>query len=137
MKQLNDIRKVFLVLFTLLLLNLNCSRTEDEGWTSFRFDNKQSGITSAELKTPIGLSWVYTPAHLPEPAWGVPAEELERAHFDKAYHVVASGGTVFYGSSVDNKIYAIDDASGVEKWAFYSEGQKRKTDLEIQSRPIR
>ena len=125
MKHLIDIIKVSLVLLPLLMINLNCSRSDNEGWTSFRSDNKQSGITSAEIKTPIALSWIYTPAHHPEPAWSVPAEELERAHFDKAHHVAVSGETVFYGSGVDNKIYAIDAATGIEKWTFFSEGPVR------------
>jgi len=125
MKYLVDIIKVSLVLLPLFMINLNCSRNDNEGWTSFRSDNKQSGITSAEVKAPIALSWIYTPAHPPEPAWSLPAEELERAHFDKAHHVAVSGETVFYGSGVDNKIYAIDAATGIEKWTFFSEGPVR------------
>ena len=120
-----DIRKVSPVLLPLIMINLNCSRIENKEWTTFRSDNRQSGITAAMIKTPVALIWIYTPAHRPRPAWSAPAEELERAHFDKAYHVVVSDETVFYGSGVDNKIYAIDAATGTEKWTFFSEGPVR------------
>ncbi|MBA7565518.1 Outer membrane protein assembly factor BamB [subsurface metagenome] len=125
MRFFKNLKVISLVLFTLSLVNLNCNRINDAGWPTFRSDNTHSGITAAQIKTPLALSWVYTPAHLPKPAWSVPAEELERAHFDKAYHVVVSNEIVFYGSSVDNKIYALNAGTGIEKWAFYTEGPVR------------
>jgi outer membrane protein assembly factor BamB len=54
-----------------------------------------------------------------------PAEELERMHFDSAYHVTVANDTVYFGSSVDNKVYAIKAETGEVRWTFFTEGPVR------------
>jgi outer membrane protein assembly factor BamB len=55
------------------------------------------------------------------PAW--PTEE--RMPFDQAYQPVVSNGALFFGSSTDGKLYALDSATGQVRWAFYTDGPIR------------
>ncbi len=45
--------------------------------------------------------------------------------FDWAYSVVVADGTCYFGSSADHKVYAIDAATGAEKWSFFTGGPVR------------
>ena len=104
--------------------NCNFLRTE-EGWTTYRHDNARSGVTTVDLTTPLSLRWTFQPTHAPKPAWSEPAEELERMHSDNAYHVTTVGGRVYFGSSVDNKVYALSAKTGKVQWTFFTEGPVR------------
>lgn len=46
-------------------------------------------------------------------------------HQDNAFHVVVSEGRVFFGSSVDNTVRALDVATGRIEWTYYTEGPVR------------
>ncbi|MCB7129297.1 MAG: PQQ-binding-like beta-propeller repeat protein, partial [Candidatus Brocadiales bacterium] len=110
-----------LIVFT---ASCNFLRTE-EGWTTYRHDNARSGVTTVDLTTPLALRWTFQPTHAPKPAWSEPAEELERMHSDNAYHVTTAGGRVYFGSSVDNKVYALSAKTGKVQWTFFTEGPVR------------
>lgn len=45
--------------------------------------------------------------------------------YDRAYHVTAVGDTAYYGSSADDKVYAIEAATGEVLWSFFTEGPVR------------
>lgn len=96
-----------------------------EDWTTYRYDSARSGITAEKVVTPLSLHWTFKPTHAPKPAWPKPAEELPRMHFDSAYHVTVANDIVYFGSSVDNKIYAIDAKTGEVRWTFFTEGPVR------------
>ncbi|RKY87919.1 hypothetical protein DRQ09_03690, partial [candidate division KSB1 bacterium] len=91
----------------------------------YRHDNTRSGITSVNLHLPLSLSWVFESTHKPEPAWPLPGEEIARAHSDNAFHVTISNGKVYFGSSVNNRVYALDVKTGEIKWSFFAEGPVR------------
>ncbi|MFC1543502.1 PQQ-binding-like beta-propeller repeat protein, partial [Candidatus Neomarinimicrobiota bacterium] len=116
-----------IILVCLVNASINWDFLRPEGWMTYRHDNARSGISTARLTTPLALRWVYQPTHAPQPAWPAPAEELERIHFDNAYHVTTSGGRVYFGSSVDNKVYAISAKTGEVQWTFFAEGPVRYT----------
>src|SRR6185436_212979 len=44
---------------------------------------------------------------------------------DRANVPVVAGGLVFFGSSADGKVRALDAATGRERWAFFTEGPVR------------
>jgi outer membrane protein assembly factor BamB len=46
-------------------------------------------------------------------------------NFDDAFQVTAVGNVVYFGSSVDNKVYALDAAMGQEHWSFFTGGPVR------------
>jgi len=96
-----------------------------EDWGTYRHDRARSGVTSDKVAVPLTLRWVHEPAHAPEPAWHKPAEEVPRMRFDSAHHVAAAHGKVYFGSSVDNRVYALDQKDGTIRWTFVTSGPVR------------
>jgi outer membrane protein assembly factor BamB len=101
-------------------------------WPTYRYDNSRSGALPETLGTPLALQWEYQPLHGPEPAWSAPAARpregfklKHRVIFDDAFQVAAVGNTIYFGSSGDNKIYALDAATGQERWAYFTGGPIR------------
>ncbi|UCG58926.1 MAG: PQQ-binding-like beta-propeller repeat protein, partial [Phycisphaerales bacterium] len=45
--------------------------------------------------------------------------------FDHAYHTIIAKGLVFFGNSADNKVYALDLATGREQWSFFADSPVR------------
>jgi outer membrane protein assembly factor BamB len=105
-------------------------------WPAYRHDNQRSGLTTEQLKLPLGQQWAFHPPYAPHPAWPEPAREnafgggkgrlfVPLMTFDRAHQPVASGGMVYFGSSADHKVYCLDGATGKIKWAFHTEGPVR------------
>jgi len=116
-----------------LLLTLTfAAAAEAKPWPMYRHDPSRSGIASEPLAPPLSLDWVLVPPRPPEHAWGDPQPkpiehhlELPRLRFDDAYHVSAAGGFVYFGSSADAQVYALDAATGAVRWRFPTEGPVR------------
>jgi len=94
-------------------------------WPGYRYDNARSGYCPEPVAVPLALEWVYVPKHAPRPAWPEPGRELHRMPFDYAFHVAVAEGLVFFGSSADHKVYALDLGTGAERWSFFTEGPIR------------
>jgi len=104
-------------------------------WPTYRHDVSRSGVSPEPVRTPLSPCWVYRPAHGPQPAWGKPNPrqvggwfglvEGPRMRFDTAFHPVVAGGTLYFGSSADGKVYAIDVATGQVRWSFATLGPVR------------
>jgi len=104
-------------------------------WPTYRHDISRSGVAPERIETPLSPCWVYRPAHGPQPAWGKPNPrqvggwfglvERPRVHFDTAFHPVVAGGALYFGSSADGKVYAIDVATGQVRWSFATLGPVR------------
>ena len=125
----------YVSLFALYLVILvNPGATQAEDWPAFMHDNHRSGVTSERLELPLSESWVFKAAHRPQPAWPLPAEhDFWHRHYnlratvtyDRAFHVVSTGDMLFFGSSADDKVYALDAQTGRERWTFFTEGPVR------------
>jgi outer membrane protein assembly factor BamB len=87
-------------------------------WPSYRHDLARSGASEEQLAFPLHLSWSYVSAQPPRPAWPEPGRELHRLAFDYAFDVVDAEGLVFFGSSADHTVRALDAATGEERWLF-------------------
>jgi len=101
-------------------------------WPTYRHDNRRSGISPEAIDVPMSEHWVFTPLHPPCHAWPDPQPEpvenrleLPRLRFDDAFHVAAGGGKVFFGSSSENAVYALDARTGEVVWRFHTDGPVR------------
>ena len=108
-----------IALFVVSICCVGSSRAAD--WTTWRADASRSGYTTDILPGQMARRWSWRPTHRPQPAW--PRDE--RMSFDHANHVVVAHDTVYFGSSVDCKLYALDAATGDLKWTFFTDGPVR------------
>jgi len=90
-------------------------------WPQFRADAARSGYTPENVPDRPSLAWVYRAPHAPMSAW--PSQD--RLTFDRAYQPVIANGTLYFGSSADGKVYALDAASGAIRWTYYTDGPVR------------
>jgi outer membrane protein assembly factor BamB len=90
-------------------------------WPTYRADAGRTGYTPHGLPDDLALCWTYRGVHPPMPAW----PESPRLTFDLAYQPVAAGGLVVFGSSADDKVYALDAESGAVRWTYFTEGPVR------------
>jgi len=120
------------VLCSAILAGAELARAED--WPTYMHDRHRTGVTAERLELPLSACWVYQARHQPQPAWPGPAKQdfWHRAFnlratvtYDRAFHVVGTGDTVFFGSSADDKVYALDARTGAERWTFFTEGPIR------------
>jgi len=49
----------------------------------------------------------------------------ETVAYDRAFQVVGAGQTIFFASSADDKVYALDARTGRTRWMFFTEGPVR------------
>jgi outer membrane protein assembly factor BamB len=94
-------------------------------WPTYRADSARSGITTEAVQPPLTLQWTCKPMHGPKPAWPKPAEERHRMEFDRAYFATMAGGLVYFGTSADDKMMALDAATGQTRWTFLTQGPVR------------
>ena len=92
-------------------------------WPQYRANAGRTGYTAEQLPGELHLQWRYQSPHAPEPAW--PDVYWQRQTYDLAYRPVIARGTLFYGSSADCKVYALDAATGRELWTFFTDGPVR------------
>ncbi len=94
-------------------------------WPQYKGDPARSGIASEELKPPLSSNWIYQPPQAPRPAWEEPGKEAHRLAFDFSPQPVIAGGRVFFGSSADDTVRALDLGSGRVVWRFTTGGPVR------------
>ena len=112
--------KKLLALICLLLVPAQLGLAAD--WPQYRCDAARSGYTAEELPAELSLEWTYRAAHPPRPAW---QGDDTRMPFDHTYHTVIANGTLYFGSSADCKVYALDAATGAERWTFFTDAPVR------------
>ena len=89
-------------------------------WNTYRGDSARSGYTADELPGKLSLQWTYR-SHLPDSAW----PSSVRQKFDRAFQTIISNDLLFFGSSADHQLHAIDAATGEERWSFFTDGPIR------------
>ncbi|MHC4398872.1 MAG: outer membrane protein assembly factor BamB family protein [Planctomycetota bacterium] len=92
-------------------------------WPQYRADGGRTGYTAETLPDELHLRWTRHALHRPQPAW--PDVHWQRQTYDLAHQPVIAGGTLFYGSTVDGKVYALDAATGQRRWSFFTDGPVR------------
>ncbi|UCC97779.1 MAG: PQQ-binding-like beta-propeller repeat protein [Phycisphaerales bacterium] len=125
-------RAPLLALVLAMFFSLRSANADD--WPTFMHDNHRSGVTGERLQPPLSQSWVFEAVRPPEPAWPPPAKQdyyhhhhnlRETVAYDRAFGVVGAGQTIFFGSSADDKVYALDARTGRTRWTFFTEGPVR------------
>ena len=91
-------------------------------WPTYRGDARRGGYTPDRLPAALALRWTYTPRHPPQPAW---SGRDTRMPFDRTHHVAVDDGRLFFGSSVDCKVYALEASTGRELWSVFTGGPIR------------
>jgi outer membrane protein assembly factor BamB len=101
-----------------LLTMVTSARATD--WPTWRFDAGRSASTPEALPSSLNLQWTRVLPAL-KPAW----PEDPRLQFDASYEPVVAGETLFYGSSRNDSVTAVDLKSGKQIWRFFAEGPVR------------
>jgi len=105
----------------LLLAILPAAMVQAGDWPQYRADAARTGYVPEQLAAPLALAWTYESAHAPARAWPT----NDRLAFDQAFQPVIAGGVLYFGSSVDDKVYALDAATGRQRWTFFTDGPIR------------
>jgi len=92
-------------------------------WPMVRGNAARSGYSPATESIGAGmvLQWVRNTDKPPRPAW----PRSTRVADDRAPHVVAAAGKLFFGNSADCHIYALSAAAGKEVWSFATDAPVR------------
>ena len=104
-------------------------------WPTYRHDNARSGHTTESLELQgLRPSWDWQSIRPPIPAWAGPAKwdaynDIPRLNsmrnYDAALHPIVSGGSVYFGSSVDDTVRCLDATTGAVLWTFTTDGPVR------------
>ena len=118
-------------LLTFLALTIHCNAAD---WPTQLGDSGRRGVSSETVSFPLHVNWTYQATLSPKPAWPDPAERdiTNRYYnlrptmtFDRAFQPIAADGSVFFGSSADDSVVALDARTGREKWRFVTQGPIR------------
>ena len=118
------------------LNNLAAWVDRSSGWTTFRGNNRRTGVSREALALPLAVAWEHQPSTPPAPAWPLPRTDNPAptpGHsdlgptltYDWAHHVVTADGRVFYASSGDDSVVCLNAVDGSERWRFIAEGPVR------------
>jgi len=125
-------KSVLPVPFCLLMVFVSLSYCQD--WPTYMHDSFRSGVTEAQLELPLEPAWTFKALRPPSAAWPATAmQDFYHDHFDLratdtydwAFHMIAHADTVYFGSSSEDKVYALDAGSGRMRWTFVAEGPIR------------
>ena len=101
-------------------------------WQEYLGDKARTGYQSTALSPSLELAWTYQSSAKPEKAWAgsrtTPIEGhvmLPRVTFDAAPQMLLVDGYVYFGSTVDHRLYCRDQKTGAEIWSFFTEGPIR------------
>ena len=99
-----------LAMLTLLSAFPGSGAAEDnqDSWLAYRANASRTAYQSVSLDANLATVWTYQSTHAPRPAW----PRSERMPFDRAQHTVVSDGKVFFGSSVDGRVMALEFPQG-------------------------
>ena len=113
------------MLICLLAQIVFSAAVQAEGWPQYKGDAARSGVAKEALPLPLQPIWIYQPPQVPRPAWEEPAKEVHRLDFDFSPQPVIAGSRVFFCSSADDTVRALDLNSGKLLWRFTSGGPVR------------
>jgi outer membrane protein assembly factor BamB len=114
-------------LLGILLAVLGVSRGD---WPMYRSDAARSGYTAQTLASRLAVRWTLDERQPPQPAWPT----SERMPYDRAFMPVVARGLLYYGTSSDGRVVAVDAATGRARWTYWTDGPIRLTPAVWQDR---
>ncbi len=114
--------RIAAIVIQLLLPALTVHDLRASDWPMYRADAARSGYTSEHLPAGLKVDWVRNTDNPPQPAW---SGRDTRMPFDLTFQPVVAGGLVFFGSSADCTVYALDAETGRERWSYITDGPVR------------
>lgn len=118
-----NLKTVFFILSLISILpanNLYCQDTSASDWPLFRRDAQRSGTTPLKLSDQMQLKWTREFKPL-ETAW----PDDTRIQFDKSYHPIVVGKSLFIASSNNDCLYSISTETGEIQWKFFADAPIR------------
>ncbi|HID21897.1 MAG TPA: hypothetical protein EYP14_05790, partial [Planctomycetaceae bacterium] len=90
-------------------------------WPMARGGPTRDGYTAKPLPEKLVPCWTFHSPYRPQPAW----PRSRRMTFDRVFPLVSDGERVFFGSSADHCLYALDARTGKLLWTFVTGGPVR------------
>lgn len=104
-------------------------------WPTYQHDARRSGASDETLAVSrLRLAWTWRSPQPPQPAWAGPARWDAYAglrdlpsmrNYDLAFHAIAAGDAVYFGSSADDTVRCLDAETGREIWSFMADAPVR------------
>jgi len=101
-------------------------------WPTYLHDISRVGHTDEALRAPFTERWVYEAPSAPQMAWaGEDGKQFEtlimrnRINFDDVFHVAIVGDRLYFGSSVDGRVFCKNLVTGADEWTFITDGAVR------------
>ncbi|MCL4201586.1 MAG: PQQ-binding-like beta-propeller repeat protein [Pirellulaceae bacterium] len=115
---------------SIVLLAAACDVRADD-WPTARRDNQRSGVTAERLAPPLELCWTRRSPFPPAAGWSLPVngygarKNKPEVSYDDAFRIVAVADRVYFASSAEDCVIALDAATGREIWRFFTGGSPR------------
>ena len=110
-------------------------------WPTYLHDASRVGATTEPLTAPLTARWTYSSPTPPKLAWsGEDGRVFEghemrnRVRFDDVFHVAIAGKRVFFGSSVDGRVYCRNLETGADEWTYFTDGPVRLAPMVVNNR---
>lgn len=101
-------------------------------WPTYLHDNSRVGYTPQVLQTPLTPRWTYASPTPPQTSFSEYENKVleglelrKRVNYDDVFHVAIVGDRLYFGSSVDGRVYCRDLITGRDVWTFFSNGPIR------------
>ena len=112
--------------FTMFLLSATVWTTHQlnaADWPAWRFDAGRTAASPHSLPDDLKLMWMRE-YPTPHRAWMEPINQ-KRMPYDRCYEPIVVGKTLYFGSSREDCLIAIDVATGHERWRYPVDGPVR------------
>jgi len=115
-------RAIQLLAFVASALSI-CATSVAIDWPMWRCDAQRTASSSETL--PSGMKLLWTRAYGPrQQAWDDPLNH-DLMTYDRIFEPIAMDGRLFVGFNDQDKLVALDAATGEEIWTFFTEGPVR------------
>lgn len=132
------------------VLGFACSGREPlraADWPTYQANYSRNAYTPDLIplaaEKPFAVAWSWSSSERPQPAWPQPAKWdsykwirglKSMRNYDPVFHLTLAQGLVFFGSSVDDCVHALDAQTGVARWTFPTEGPVRVAPAVVEGR---